>query len=52
MIILLRFCSTPKSFEFFDVETNAVNSKTGDFEILYGNSSLDKDLKRLSLTVK
>ena len=43
---------TPKSFEFFDVETNAVNSKTGDFEILYGNSSLDKDLKRLSLTVK
>lgn len=42
---------TPKSFEFFDPETNTVHEKKGKFEILYGNSSLDKDLKKLTLTV-
>ncbi len=40
---------TPKSFEFFDPETNTVHEKTGKFEILYGNSSLDKDLKSLNI---
>ena len=43
---------TPKSFEFFDPETNTVHQKEGQFEILYGNSSLDKDLKKMTLTVK
>lgn len=43
---------TPKSFEFFDPGTNTVHQKEGDFEILYGNSSQDKDLKKLLLTVK
>lgn len=43
---------TPKSFEFFDPETNTVHQKEGDFEVLYGTSSQDKDLKKLTLTVK
>ena len=43
---------TPKSFEFFDPESNTVHQKEGQFEILYGNSSLDKDLKKMTLTVK
>jgi beta-glucosidase len=43
---------TPRSFEFFDPETNTVHSKQGNFEVLYGTSSLDKDLKKLALTVK
>ena len=43
---------TPKSFEFFDTETNTVHQKEGQFEILYGTSSLDKDLKKMTLNVK
>lgn len=43
---------TPKSFEFFDPETNTVHQKNGQFEIFYGTSSQDKDLKKLSLTIK
>ena len=43
---------TPKAFEFFDPETNTVHSKQGDFVIMYGTSSLDKDLKKMALTVK
>ena len=43
---------TPKSFEFFDPETNTVHQKEGGFEVLYGTSSQDKDLKKLTLTVK
>ena len=42
---------TSKSFEFFDPETNTVHEKQGDFEILYGTSSQDKDLKKLSWKV-
>ena len=40
---------TPKSFEFFDPETNTVHQKEGEFEVLYGNSSLDKDLKKMKI---
>ena len=40
---------TPKSFEFFDPETNTVHQKEGEFEVLYGNSSLDKDLKKMMI---
>ena len=43
---------SPKSFEFFDPETNTVHQKNGQFEIFYGTSSQDKDLKKLSLTIK
>ena len=40
----------PESFEFWDAETNTMRTKSGTYEILYGNSSLDKDLKRLTVT--
>ena len=38
-----------KSFEFWDAATNTMRTKSGQYEILYGSSSLDKDLKRLSV---
>ena len=39
-----------KSFEFWDPETNTMRVKPGQYEILIGNSSSDKDLKKLSLS--
>ena len=47
--ILLVFGSERKAFEFFDTETNTMRIKPGSYEILYGNSSRDEDLKRLTL---
>ena len=41
---------TSKSFEFWDDATNTMRTKSGTYEILYGNSSQDKDLKRLTVT--
>ena len=41
-----------KSFEFWDAETNTMRTKAGQYEILYGTSSLDKDLKRLTVTLQ
>ena len=43
---------TPKSFEFFDPETNTMRTKAGRYELLYGNSSQDKDLKRLEVVIQ
>ena len=40
----------PKSFEFWDAETNTMRTKSGKYEILYGSSSLDKDLKKLTVS--
>jgi beta-glucosidase len=40
-----------KSFEFWDAETNTMRTKPGKYEILYGNSSQDKDLKKLTITL-
>jgi beta-glucosidase len=43
---------TKKSFEFWDAATNTMRTKPGQYEILYGTSSQDKDLKRLTVTLK
>ena len=43
---------TRKSFEFFDVTTNTMRTKPGTYEILYGSSSLDADLKSLEVTLR
>ena len=40
-----------KSFEFWDAQTNTMRTKSGQYEILYGTSSQDKDLKRLTVTL-
>ena len=42
---------TPKSFEFFDTETNTMRVKPGTYELLYGNSSAGGSLKTLSVNV-
>ena len=41
-----------KSFEFWDPETNTMRVKPGQYEILIGNSSSDKDLKKLKVSWK
>ena len=38
-----------KSFEFWDAATNTMRTKSGQYEILYGTSSCDKDLKRMTI---
>ena len=43
---------TKQSFEFWDAETNTMRTKPGQYEILYGNSSQDKDLKRITLNLE
>ena len=43
---------TPQSFEFFDTATNTIRFKSGDYEILYGNSSRPEDLKRLTVNIQ
>ena len=43
----LRFYLTPRTFEFFDPETNTMKVKPGKYEILYGGSSDLKSLKSL-----
>ena len=40
-----------KSFEFWDSETNTMRTKSGNYEILVGNSSKDKDLKTINITL-
>ena len=42
---------TPQSFEFWDPETNTMRTKPGKYEILYGTSSKDKDLKKMTITL-
>ena len=41
-----------RSFEFFDENTNTMCTRPGTYELLYGTSSLDKDLKKLTYTIK
>jgi beta-glucosidase len=36
---------SPESFEFFDPDTNTMRVKPGHYEVLYGTSSDDKDMK-------
>ena len=38
-----------KAFEFWDAETNTMRTKSGSYELYYGNSSQDKDLKKLMI---
>jgi beta-glucosidase len=42
---------SPKSFEFFDTATNTMRVKPGRYELYYGNSSEESDLKRLETTL-
>ena len=41
-----------KSFEFWDAETNTMRTKPGKYELLYGTSSADKDLRKLTVEIK
>ena len=42
---------TKQSLEFWDAETNTMRTKPGKYELLYGNSSDKKDLKKLFITL-
>ena len=39
-----------KNLELFDAATNTVHAKAGSYELYYGNSSADKNLKKIMLT--
>ena len=41
-----------RSFEFFDPQSNAMNTRPGRYEVLYGTSSQPKDLKSMELDIK
>ncbi len=43
---------TRESFEFWDTATNTMRVKPSKYEILYGTSSLDKDLKKVTIEFK
>ena len=47
----VSFTLTPKSFEFWDENTNTMRTKSGQYEIMYGTSSQDKDLKKLTINL-
>ena len=40
-----------ESFEFFDASTNTMRVKPGKYELLVGNSSADKDLIKLDVSI-
>jgi beta-glucosidase len=43
---------TRNSFEFWDPETNTMRVKPGQYEVLVGTSSSDKDLKKQIITIQ
>jgi beta-glucosidase len=47
----LTFELEPSSFEWYDPATLRMNVLPGDYEILYGTSSDDKDLQTLNITL-
>ena len=40
------------AFEYYDASIDELSVKPGKYQILYGPSSLDKDLKALDFVVK
>ncbi|MET2855381.1 fibronectin type III-like domain-contianing protein, partial [Vibrio owensii] len=40
------------AFEFYSDDQLAMAVEPGDFEVWYGNSSADRDLKKIRVTVK
>lgn len=43
---------TPSAFEFFDAEKGKLSVTPGEYELLYGNSSADSDLKKLTIVIR
>ncbi|HCZ22949.1 MAG TPA: hypothetical protein DHU72_06015 [Rikenellaceae bacterium] len=43
---------TPASFSYYDEKIDDLVQKSGRYEILYGSSSAEKDLKKVVLTIK
>ena len=41
-----------ESFQYYDPSIDELSTRSGRYEILYGTSSLDKDLKSLGFIVK
>lgn len=41
-----------KTFELFDTNSNTMRTKKGLYEVYYGTSSADKDLKKIKVTIE
>ncbi len=42
----------PEAFEFYDWEQRKMAVTAGEYEVFYGNSSDEKDLKKVTITIK
>ncbi len=42
----------PEAFEFYDWEQRKMAVTAGEYEVFYGNSSDEKDLKKVAITIK
>lgn len=49
---IVRFDLKPSAFEFFDIDSNTMQILPGEYEIMYGGSSDDVSLKKLSVVLK
>ena len=43
---------TPAAFEFYETNAGKMRVVTGEYELLYGNSSAQKDLKMMKISIK
>ena len=50
--MMVEFELSPERFECFDTESNAMRVLSGKYEIMYGSSSRDEDLQKLSFVIK
>ena len=48
---MITFDLSPKAFQTFDTLNGVMNVSAGDYEILYGSSSADRDLKALNVKI-
>lgn len=50
--VLASLSLTPKAFEFYDANNYQVHVTPGEYELFYGSSSADNDLKSVKVTVR
>ena len=48
----VKFTLTPETFAAFDHKSQRMATLPGDYEILYGSSSADKDLKTMKISLR
>ena len=52
LALLSGSLSSGEAFEYYDPSIDELSTRSGRYKILYGSSSLDKDLKEIDFVVK